>query len=642
MSKDVEVAAEGVAPANMTISSTGYEFTGGAISSSGILSVNENTTFKNQFNSTGGVTIADGKTLTLNNTADQMLSSVLSGNGAITKNGTGTLTLSGNSENFGGTFIQNAGTIHLATKASLGGTFTQNVGALTSESGAALNTANFKGTVTPIGTLNVDTASFNGATLDLSGDLRTNKISATGKVTFAAGANETTIKLGDLSSASSDTYYILMQGSQISGLDQINIDVTLGGIRGGLYLADEDKTLIFGLITGNTTLTWTGIGATLWNTTETNTNWYTDNFRTYFKNGDNVVFNNIAVSKDVEVAAEGVEPANMTISSTGYEFTGGAISSSDILSVNENTTFNNPFHSTGGVTIANGKTLIASDLDLAGSLDIKTGGTCSISGNATLADGSTIAIDLTGTSAANPALTVGGTFDIGTLGTEKFNLNIIFSGTLPTGTYTLINGGTFDFTGRATANLPAGAYFKTDILGKLMLVVPPSSDATLLSLTLSESGLSPEFNATITEYSLSVGNDVQIITILATANSEKAEVGGDTGTWTLDIGENVFKVIVTAENGAIETYTITIIRADNTVGIVDVGAAEDVSVYPNPTKGIVYIKTKNGVIPEVSVFSSTGNQLMFKQKCTQIDLTSFTKGLYILLIDEKPVKVIRK
>lgn len=80
---------------------------------------------------------------------------------------------------------------------------------------------------------------------------------------------------------------------------------------------------------------------------------------------------------------------------------------------------------------------------------------------------------------------------------------------------------------------------------------------TLKSLTASEGKLSPNFQAKETSYSVDVLSDVNKIDIQAVPTSSKAKVTG-TGTKELKIGENIFMIKVTAENGLVKTYTISV------------------------------------------------------------------------------------
>ena len=87
-----------------------------------------------------------------------------------------------------------------------------------------------------------------------------------------------------------------------------------------------------------------------------------------------------------------------------------------------------------------------------------------------------------------------------------------------------------------------------------------SNNADLKSLSLSKGTLSPKFSAAKTTYTASVANDVTDVKVYATAadGEAKVEVSGKSS---LEVGENVRTVTVTAASGAQKTYKITITRA---------------------------------------------------------------------------------
>lgn len=84
-----------------------------------------------------------------------------------------------------------------------------------------------------------------------------------------------------------------------------------------------------------------------------------------------------------------------------------------------------------------------------------------------------------------------------------------------------------------------------------------SSNNQLSSLKVSEGTLSPKFSARTKEYTVEVGEDVESIKITASKSHDKATVSG-TGTKKLNPGVNVFEIQVTAENGSVNTYKITV------------------------------------------------------------------------------------
>lgn len=88
-----------------------------------------------------------------------------------------------------------------------------------------------------------------------------------------------------------------------------------------------------------------------------------------------------------------------------------------------------------------------------------------------------------------------------------------------------------------------------------------SSNSKLDSLEISEGVLTPEFSSSVTEYELSVPNEITSLNVLAEADSSKATVK-ITGNEELQVGENRVEIIVTAEDGSKTTYTVLVKRAN--------------------------------------------------------------------------------
>ncbi len=90
-----------------------------------------------------------------------------------------------------------------------------------------------------------------------------------------------------------------------------------------------------------------------------------------------------------------------------------------------------------------------------------------------------------------------------------------------------------------------------------------SKNNRLKSLSVSGYAISPNFEAKTTNYSLTVPSNVSSVTINAARASVKATLSG-TGAVTLARGNNRKDVTVTAENGAVKTYTLNITRLTQT------------------------------------------------------------------------------
>lgn len=83
-----------------------------------------------------------------------------------------------------------------------------------------------------------------------------------------------------------------------------------------------------------------------------------------------------------------------------------------------------------------------------------------------------------------------------------------------------------------------------------------SGNNVLSALTVSAGTLTPAFDPAVTEYTLSLPQGTEKLTLTATPSDSNATVQGD-GELTLRAGENTLPLVVTAENGDTKTYTVT-------------------------------------------------------------------------------------
>lgn len=133
---------------------------------------------------------------------------------------------------------------------------------------------------------------------------------------------------------------------------------------------------------------------------------------------------------------------------------------------------------------------------------------------------------------------------------------------------------TVSSSGGSDANEPSGGNTNPDNTSgggsSSITQAPKSSDATLKSLVVkgvTQSGyttavvLSPSFSASRTSYSASVAADVERLAVTAVANDSNAKVSVPSGYLRMDVGNNITKVIVTAQDGTQKTYTIKTVKA---------------------------------------------------------------------------------
>ena len=70
-----------------------------------------------------------------------------------------------------------------------------------------------------------------------------------------------------------------------------------------------------------------------------------------------------------------------------------------------------------------------------------------------------------------------------------------------------------------------------------------------------------------------------------------------------------------------------------------------INIYPNPTKDFINIDLQNSLKSKVQIFNIFGKELFnkqFTQNFISIDISNFTKGIYILKINNKTTKLIKQ
>lgn len=103
-----------------------------------------------------------------------------------------------------------------------------------------------------------------------------------------------------------------------------------------------------------------------------------------------------------------------------------------------------------------------------------------------------------------------------------------------------------------------------------------SNNANLSSLTLSTGTLSPAFNASRTNYTVSVPYEAANITLYAKTSDTKAKVNISSNPTNLNVGANTIKVTVTAQDGSQKIYNVVVTRREQ-------GATTEPPVVVPPT-----------------------------------------------------------
>ena len=168
-----------------------------------------------------------------------------------------------------------------------------------------------------------------------------------------------------------------------------------------------------------------------------------------------------------------------------------------------------------------------------------------------------------------------------------------------------------------------------------------SKIATLSNITLSEGTLTPSFNPSGANYTVHV--ECSQISITGIPSNENATVDGNVEDATLDLGSNIFPIIVTAEDEVTtRTYTVTVNRTLLSVNNID---NSQINIYPNPTNSYVIVESEE-IITSISLFNSIGVKLFenknIGEKSFRIDIDDFASGIYFIRIDGETRKLIKE
>ncbi|MEZ4858960.1 MAG: choice-of-anchor B family protein [Flavobacteriaceae bacterium] len=113
----------------------------------------------------------------------------------------------------------------------------------------------------------------------------------------------------------------------------------------------------------------------------------------------------------------------------------------------------------------------------------------------------------------------------------------------------------------------------------------------------------------------------------------------------LALGVHTISFEATDDEGNTSTcaFDITVVPE---LGIIDSPFIKGISIYPNPSKGLLTIASKNENITSLSVVDLTGKKLFdsnsLNLELTTIDISAFAKGIYFVTINEKATKKIIK
>ena len=162
----------------------------------------------------------------------------------------------------------------------------------------------------------------------------------------------------------------------------------------------------------------------------------------------------------------------------------------------------------------------------------------------------------------NLTLESGDTAPMGFEGDNRTNQLVFRANSTGTGTVSIsagsycIAGVDYDASGSASVSIVSASEPDDSEPDYTPSTPGKSGNNALSTLTVSAGTLTPAFDPAVTEYTLSLPQGTEKLTLTATPSDSNATVQGD-GELTLQEGENTLPLVVTAENGDTKTYTVT-------------------------------------------------------------------------------------
>ncbi|WP_264531226.1 cadherin-like beta sandwich domain-containing protein [Flavobacterium sp. N502540] len=195
------------------------------------------------------------------------------------------------------------------------------------------------------------------------------------------------------------------------------------------------------------------------------------------------------------------------------------------------------------------------------------------------------------------------------------------------------------------------SYLTTTSTGNPAAITITSNVATLSNLSSSVGTLDPVFSPDMIDYKARVPNEISSITVTPVATNANATIkvngvavvsGKPSQKIDLISGASTtIKIEVTAQDGTVKTYTVTIEK--NSLGVVD-NKIEGFAVYPNPVQeGKIYIQTKSTVVKNVKIFDVSGKKVLSVQTTDrEVNVGDLQKGVYIMKVNQDGAEATEK
>ena len=166
--------------------------------------------------------------------------------------------------------------------------------------------------------------------------------------------------------------------------------------------------------------------------------------------------------------------------------------------------------------------------------------------------------------------------------------------------------------GNNTVSIQVTSQDGTSVLAYTVTVTRQSNDATLSALTLSNGSLSPSFASGTLAYTASVANAVSTVTVTPTTNDANATVtvNGNPATTPvpLTVGANTVTILVTAQDGTTQSYTLAVTRAASSDATLSALTLSNGSLSPSFASGtLAYTASVANTVSTVTVTPTTND-----------------------------------
>ena len=155
----------------------------------------------------------------------------------------------------------------------------------------------------------------------------------------------------------------------------------------------------------------------------------------------------------------------------------------------------------------------------------------------------------------------------------------------------------------------------------------------------------PGLDCRILTYTVHVENSISKAVISATPSDPNARVSG-IGEKKLQVGENIFPIVVTSEKGNMQRhFKVVINRAGENGQIYGSGLL----IYPNPTDGLLNIDNYNPTMGDIGIYDAAGKLLQQIKPQTNstnekiiLDISHYAKGVYFVIVDGEAIRFIKE